>query len=173
MIAIAYRFLVSDTDRHGNVRYYVRRRGVAKLRIKGTPGSAEFEAAYRTALGVVEEGEPEAPIQYQNTWRWLVERYLRSAAHKALHPSTQHVRHRILQETLREPRKPGAAECFGDMPLARMDERAIAILRDRKAGLPEAANARIKAIRRVFAWAGSRTRDAQSFPRRAPHPRKL
>ena len=25
MIAIAYRFLISDRDRHGNVRYYVRR----------------------------------------------------------------------------------------------------------------------------------------------------
>ena len=34
-----------------------------------------------------------------------------------------------------------------------MTAKAIRILRDRKAGLPEAANNRVKAIRRVFAWA--------------------
>ena len=56
MIAITYPFLVADCDRHGNKRYYVRRKGVPKVRIRAVPGSAEFEAEYRVALSAVAQG---------------------------------------------------------------------------------------------------------------------
>jgi integrase len=151
MAAIDYRYLARDRDRHNNVRWYVRKRPLPKIRLKSEPGTAEFDAEYRAALAQL--GGATEPVTRERTWRWLVESYLRSAEHKALHESTQKQRLRVLQETLREPRKPGAPEVIGDMPLSRMDERVIAILRDRKAGLPEAANIRVKAIRRVFAWA--------------------
>ena len=153
MIAIAYRFLISDVDRHGNKRFYVRRKGAPKVRIRATPGTAEFDAEYRVALGAVAQATPAHTAPREGTWRWLVSQYLRSAEFKALHASTQRVRLRLLQDTWREPRAPGAAECFADMPVARITERAVVVLRDRKAGVPEAANSRLKAIRRVFSWA--------------------
>ena len=34
-----------------------------------------------------------------------------------------------------------------------MTPKAVRVLRDRKAGAPEAANGRVKAIRAVFSWA--------------------
>src|SRR5262249_5875067 len=37
--------------------------------------------------------------------------------------------------------------------LSRMTAKAVRVLRNRKAEFPEAANVRIKAIRRLFAWA--------------------
>lgn len=152
MASVVYAYLIKDRDRHGNVRWYVRKLGVARIRLRAAPGTAEFDAEYRAGLAQLGLGRT-APATRERTWRWLVEQYLRSAEHKALHESTQKQRLRVLQETLREPRKPGAPELIGDMPLSRMDERVIAVLRDRKAGLPEAANIRVKAVRRVFTWA--------------------
>jgi hypothetical protein len=42
--------VVEDTDRHGNVRIYFRRKGHPKVRLPGPVGSPEFEAAYAAAL---------------------------------------------------------------------------------------------------------------------------
>ncbi len=43
------KYLVSDTDRHGTVRVYVRRHG-RKVRIRELATVEEFMAAYRAAL---------------------------------------------------------------------------------------------------------------------------
>ena len=43
------KYTVEDTDRHGNVRVYVRRHG-RKIRIRETTGTDEFMVAYRAAL---------------------------------------------------------------------------------------------------------------------------
>jgi hypothetical protein len=45
VVSIDLPFVIADTDRHGNVRYYFRRRPEKKVRLRGKPGSAEFEAA--------------------------------------------------------------------------------------------------------------------------------
>jgi hypothetical protein len=42
--------VVEDTDRHGNVRIYFRRKGHPKVRLPSPVGSPEFEAAYAAAL---------------------------------------------------------------------------------------------------------------------------
>jgi hypothetical protein len=52
-----------------------------------------------------------------------------------------------------EPIGPGAKEVFADFPINRMSTKAVRVLRDRKRGFPEAANVRVKAIRRLFRWA--------------------
>jgi hypothetical protein len=44
-------------------------------------------------------------------------------------------------------------ETYADFPLSRLTAKAVRVLRDRKAALPEAANVRIKAIRRLYTWA--------------------
>lgn len=41
-----FKFVISDRDRHGNVRWYYRRSGKPKVRLPGTPGSTEFRAMY-------------------------------------------------------------------------------------------------------------------------------
>ena len=44
------RLLITDKDRHGNVRYYVRRKPLPKIRIKEKPGTPEFMLAYSAAV---------------------------------------------------------------------------------------------------------------------------
>ena len=50
MVKIRLRYVIEDTDRHGNPRLYFRRKGQPKVRLPGLPGSDEFMAAYKAAL---------------------------------------------------------------------------------------------------------------------------
>jgi integrase len=59
----------------------------------------------------------------------------------------------IVEKMFQEPIAPGAKELFGDCPLLRFDARAVRILRDRRADRPEAANNRVRRLRRIFKWA--------------------
>ncbi|MCX5478492.1 GIY-YIG nuclease family protein [Kaistia geumhonensis] len=45
------KYLVEDVDRYGSSRFYVRRPGKKKIRITCEPGTAEFDQAYRDAMG--------------------------------------------------------------------------------------------------------------------------
>jgi integrase len=151
MIAITYPFLVRDTDRRGNHRYYVRRKGMRKVRLRATPGTPDFESEYRLALS---QGETWAQAATkEGTWQWLCERYTASTDFLALGVTTQKARRLILESTWLEPREPGSAEVFARCPIVRMTPKHVVVLRDRKASLPEAANGRVKAIRQVFRWA--------------------
>jgi integrase len=141
-----------DRDRYtGTMRVYFRRRlGAPKIRLRAQPGTPEFFAEYKAALEASERPDPSVKPR---TYRWLVEQYCKSAEFRSLDPRTQRVRRGILESTCNEPVSPGAKEMFADFPLNRLTSKAIRVLRDRKAELPEAANGRVKAIRRVFAWA--------------------
>ncbi len=138
-------FVVEDVDRHGNVRVYFRRRGYKKVRIRETPGTEEFMAAYRAALadgGVIPAGVRDAAAP--GSLRRLVEKYYRSAEYRLLAESTRRVRKGILD---------GMCTEHGAKQFAQMEPRHVCALRDQKAEYPEAANARVKALRQVFAWA--------------------
>jgi hypothetical protein len=52
----AAKYVVEDVDRHGNVRVYFRRPGFAKFRLRGLPGSDQFQFAYAAALANTEIG---------------------------------------------------------------------------------------------------------------------
>jgi integrase len=154
-LALEYAYLCKDRDRHGNVRYYFRRTG-KKTRISARPGTLEFQIEYEALLKTSTTSQrvpkPEdAPRT--GTYRWLCEQYLRSTDFKQLDPKTQHVRRQVLEHTWTEPIGPNAKETFADFPVARMSTKAVRVLRDRKRGFPEAANVRVKAIRRLFRWA--------------------
>ena len=154
MIAVAYRFVIEDHDRHGNVRVYFRRKGQRKIRIRETPGTEAFERRYRELLAgcqpEVQTG-PKPPLP--RTWRWLCVQYIASPTFKGLDPMTQRQRRSVLEMTFKEPIHPDAEETFGDFPLSRMTPKAIRVLRDRKLPLKAAANQRIKVIKAVFNWA--------------------
>lgn len=156
-IDVEYPYLCMDRDRHGNARYYVRRKRHKKVRIRAVPGTADFLAAYEAAIAEL-GGAPRASSEVDTrpkpgTFRWLCVRYFSSTDFRQLDPSTQTVRRRVLEHICSEPIAPGMAETYADFPIGRLTAKAVRILRDRKGELPEAANVRIKAVRRLFSWA--------------------
>jgi integrase len=144
---ITLHYICEDRDRHGNLRLYVRRNG-RKIRIRERWGTPGFLDAYNSALDATERPNPspKTPLKPAKTGslRWLIERYYSSAEFKQLDVRTQRVRRGVLD---------GLSELHGTKPYARMEPRHVRGLRDDKAEFPEAANARVKAIRQVFKWA--------------------
>ncbi len=159
VITVKYRYVHEDVDRHGNVRIYFWRKGQKKVRIRATPGTPEFDAAYHAVKLRGEAGElvptenANTRLPKRSTWRWLCVQYFGSVDFLRLGQSTQRVRRGILEATFEERIAPNATETFADFPLTRMSAKAVRVLRDRKAASPDAANNRLKTIRRVFAWA--------------------
>ncbi|WP_240536437.1 tyrosine-type recombinase/integrase [Bradyrhizobium genomosp. III] len=100
------------------------------------------------------------------TWRWLCTKYFAECAdYKRLDARTRHVRRLVLEATFEEPIAPGSPKYFRDMPVSKMTVDAVEVLRDRKSEFPEAANARVKAIRQVFKF-GARKKLAALNPAR-------
>lgn len=152
---IRFRYVHEDTSRHGQTRLYFRRPGGRKVRLPRPIGSPEFMALYHALLAgdmpaTPPPGRTEKPAP--QTWRWLCAQYMDGRAFRALNPSTQAVRRRILNATWAEATAPGAATLFADVHLEHLTTAALVVLRDRK-HLPEAANSRVKAIRAVYKWA--------------------
>ncbi len=74
---IGYRYLVEDTDRHGNVRIYFRYPGYRKIRLRETPTSPEFAERYSAlieqfATGTYKEAEKKSLGPIPGTLGWLV-----------------------------------------------------------------------------------------------------
>lgn len=142
-----YKHLVEDTDRHGNVRVYFRRKGQPKVRITAAPGTPEFEREYLLAFNrqpLPETATPAAPDN--GTLRWLCARYFASAVYQELGPATRKARRVILE---------AICERVGDVLVKEWEPRHVATLRDRRASSPAAANAIVKSLRQLFAWASS------------------
>ena len=140
---------VEDRDRHGNIRIYYRAKGKPKVRLRGTPWSQDFMAQLDSAKAEI------GPLTRTGitpaTWRWLCTKYFAECAdYLRLDERTKRVRRGIVESTFDEPIAPGSPRFFRDMPLAHMTEDAVEVLRDRKIQTPEAANARLKAMRQVF-----------------------
>jgi integrase len=142
-----YRHLAEDLDRHGNARIYFRRPGEPKIRLRETPGTEAFDQEYMRAFrGELAPPTPQATRAAPESMRWLCQQYYGSAAFGALGDSTQKSRRSILD---------GICGRAGAFRFSTMEPRDVAKLRDEKAAFPEAANARVKALRQLFAWAGS------------------
>jgi integrase len=149
----------SEVSRHGTTFYYFRRRGQAKIRLYGTPGSPEFMEAYHACLA----GEPLpprhvptirqiAPVTDRKSFRWLCQQYLNSRHFKALDVKTRKPRQSILSQICEMPISETNRKKIGEVPFDEMHSKAIRRIRDRKAETPEAANNWLKAIKSVFKW---------------------
>lgn len=137
-----YRYVVEDTDRHGNVRLYLRRPGQSKIRLRCMPGTEEFDDEYRRAMnGEILPREPVRPVIVDGSLRALCVSYHRSPEAARLEARTRHVRRLILD---------GLCERCGDWPADQMEPKHIRKLRDQKPDKPEAGNAIVKALRAVF-----------------------
>ncbi len=150
------KYVVSDKDRHGNTRHYVRRPGHVKIRLHTPFGSAAFLEEYRAAL--VGNAKPVKPPRKSapGTFGALVADYYQSAEFKQLAQTTQVVRRRILDKS--------RAVLHAD-PVAMFEPRHIRTMRDRRADKPAAANGWLKIIKVLFKW-GVETGRMQSNPAR-------
>ena len=142
------KYVVEDTDRHGNVRIYYRRNG-KKTRLRGPVGSPEFLIDYRAAAA----GPPQQASDTQQvgrviprSLRWLCIQYYKSAMFQELDPRTQKVRRAILERFCQHKND-------GDKPFAQLLHRHIRIRRDEMADRPEAANSMVKALRQLYRYA--------------------
>ncbi|MEC9343251.1 MAG: tyrosine-type recombinase/integrase [Pseudomonadota bacterium] len=148
MIKTRLKYCVFDPDRHGNPRYYVRVPGRPKIRIRETfedhAGNVTeaFMSAYRAALNDAGEAKPARPRQ--DSFRWLIDRYCRSAEFAELGEATRIVRRGILDRF---------CEKAGDLPYRRYRQSDMIRSRDARRATPGAADNLVKAVGRLFSWA--------------------
>lgn len=90
-------YLVPDPDRHGNERYYVRMKGLPKVRIRAKFGTEAFVAEYWAAR---KRNAPQIKLSRDSkpgTLRYLIDQYMASSDFLSLDAnSTQVLRARIL-----------------------------------------------------------------------------
>jgi integrase len=154
---IDFPYLKEDTDRHGNVRIYVRR-GAYKIRIREPKGSPGFARAYAEAVHALEsptarKGAGKASTAPPGTLGALAADYFGSRRFKSLDPVSQTTRCGIIEDCLREPRKSGSTSLMANCPLEYVTAAVVMMLMDRKAGKPGAANNRKKYLSAMFGWA--------------------
>ncbi|WP_083199666.1 tyrosine-type recombinase/integrase [Rhizobium sp. AC44/96] len=135
-----YANTLREVDRFGNVRWYFRIGKGKRTRLPGEWGSREFADAWRKCMA--NEEAPPAPTK--RTLQWLVDRYVQSAAFKALRESTQRARHNILKVV---------CKTGGKVILSQIDRKMIAAGRDRRADTPFAAITYLKVMGYLFEWA--------------------
>lgn len=142
------KYVVEDTDRHGNVRLYYRRHG-RKVRLRGPAGSPEFLTDYKeAAAGILEATKKEQGVGHvvPRSIRWLCVQYYKSAMFRELDPRTQKVRRAILERFCQH-------KGDGDKPFGLLLPRHVRVRRDEMSDRPEAANGMVKALRQLYRFA--------------------
>ena len=157
MTRIPLRHVVADRDRHGNTRYYFRKRGKPKIRLPGLPGSAEFMAAYDAAFkGVPLPQRPKMagrPAASPESLNWLVRQHYGSVEYKGLGARTRQSRRAYLEAITAQPLSSADTTPIGTLPFAEVTSGVIKRLVDRKADTPAVANKWRTALKVLFGWA--------------------
>jgi len=153
---VDFKYTYRDFDRHGRPRIYFHRgKGHKRVRLRASPGTAEFEAEYRAAFSGVSNAPTSAsaaPI-IPGSFRERSIAYFSSAGFLELDPETQRVRRRVIESMWAEPLKPGSPLTFATCPLTKFGAAHVVALRDRKKDAPDAANSRLKALSKLFEFA--------------------
>jgi hypothetical protein len=149
--------VVTDSDRHGNVRIYVRVKGRPKVRIRSAPGTAAFLGEYRAAVDGVTPprrvGGERRPELQRGTLAWLGRQYFSSTEFLlGLEAQTQRTRRAILEQCFSEAVREGSVDIMGDCPLPLVSAAHARRLRDLKGDKPGAARNRVKALKVIFGW---------------------
>jgi integrase/recombinase XerD len=146
MVNLPLKYVVKDVDRHGNRRFYVRRRGnglkAVKIRLPGEPGSKEFMDAYGAALTNSSSQKIRKPEA--GSFGFVCQKYYSSATFSVLSKSTKTWRRRVLDEICND---------HGDKPISLMKSKHILDLRDDKKDMPGASFVRLKALKALFSFA--------------------
>lgn len=147
MIDVPMPYLIYDPDRYGNERYYVRKPGQPKIRLRQPFGTPAFRQEYDDAMDGKITSKPRGKIA-EGSALWLCRTYYKSSPFlNDLAPSTQEVRKRILEKW---------AEALGDRPFAKIKEQHVLKWFDDRAEHPHAANNFLKALRGLFRFAKKR-----------------
>lgn len=147
---IRLKYVVEDTDRHGNVRLYFRKAGQPKIRLPSPVGSSDFMAAYKAAMSpsvLVQNAKPQkGGALLPGSIRWLCAEYFKSALFRELDPRTQYVRRGLLERFCKRNND-------GDNPFRLLQPKHLRQRRDELIATPEAANGMLKAVRQLFKFA--------------------
>ena len=133
-VQITIQHVTVRKNRDGTSRYYFFRRGQPICRLPGEPRSPEFEAAYDKCLHWV---APHAAA-YEGSFEQLGDQYMASSEFTTKAPATRAARKRIILSMMAEPLERGKPERFGQERADRIGVGHIEVLRDRKAGNPNA-----------------------------------
>ena len=88
----------------------------------------------------------------------MCENYFKSGSFRQHDDATQRDKRGVLKSILGEPLEIGKPLTFENCPVKSLSRRLIALLRDRKAETPSAANKRMIYLHRMFRWAISEDR---------------
>jgi integrase len=150
MIKTRLKYCVYDPDRNGNDRYYVRKPGLRKIRIReiyeDAAGNATpaFMKAYLEALDAL-EGKAAAPkTPREKTFYWLLDQYYRSNRFKGFDRATQADKRSVLNRF---------CETIGDLPYAAFRRKDVEASQDKRRATPAAADKLVKYLRALFEWA--------------------
>jgi integrase len=148
MIEVTLKYLVYDPA-GGKARYYVRRPGRKKIRIrevyKGADGNVtpEFLKAYFAALEILDRPSPPKTPR-EETFYWLVDQYYRSAEFRGSDPLTQVDKRSVLNRF---------CKTAGSLPYAALRKEDVEASRDKRRETPGAADKLVKYLRALFVWA--------------------
>jgi integrase len=132
-----------ERNRHGTVVFYYRVGKGPRTRIHGTPNTPEFDAQYKAVVA----GKPVAKVRDKSdtkTLKWLIDRYMETAAWKGLSTATRKQRGNLFKQAVT---KSGNAD-FRDVSTQDIRD-AI----DGRADTPAQANCYLKALRGLYEWA--------------------
>lgn len=143
-----------DFDRHGNPRYYFRRQGAPKVRLRETPGTDAFKDEVACArLGLPYKETAAQAVTgakaSKDSLRWLVEEYERRNRSRVTGDLMDR-RYRMLVEICDTAK---GKHVRGNLPYAQMQRRHVIEIRDEIRDTPGAQNNVVKALSAMFTWA--------------------
>ncbi len=146
------RYLLHDPDKRGNDRYYVRKRGMRKIRIrqifKDAEGTItpEFMADYRAAIARLNGGAVEQKPRglREETFNWLFAQYYKSSMFAKLDPATQKDKRSVIDRF---------AAGAGELPYKKYRREDMEKSQQARKATPGAADKLVKVLCAVFNWA--------------------
>ena len=145
MASQKFKFVTRDVDRHGNVRYYFRRKGEPKIRLYGDFGSEAFTKAYYEARAsgrnTPKATNKRTPV---GSFGYVCLQYLASPVFRSLDSATQKQRRYFLESI---------CEKHGSNPIAAMRSHHVDKLLETKRHTPAAARNFLKSLNALFRWA--------------------
>lgn len=148
------RYVSEDSYRDGRVRLLFRRAGRC-VTLPGPRGSEPFWAAYAALMADGRRASDKAARRpREGELGAAADAWYRSAEFRAGDALTQSDKRGVVESILAEPLAIDAPDGpkFMTCPLSSITLRHVAVLRDRKAGLPNAANKRVRYLRMLLDW---------------------
>lgn len=145
---VKHKYLVNDPH-NGRDRYYVRKTGYPKVRLKSTFNSPAFWLEYNNALQKLNAEQPKVESQYKHGMLgWLFDQYQQSPEFQNLAKSTKKERFLIYGRICR---------AYGKLYIHDLTPLDFYALRDGQADTPTMANKFIRCCKYAFKWGIQRT----------------